>query len=68
MVNNINLDDPLHADGMPFDAAVVRIAGRDVLLDLPERRKSATPPLRRALTHDQEDGLTINFAVIFRAA
>lgn len=42
------------------DAAVLKVAGADLLLDSPERRGNR-PGLRRALVHDHNDGLTVNF-------
>ena len=33
----------------------------DFMLDHPDRRKSSTPEYRRALVHDQNDGLTMNY-------
>jgi hypothetical protein len=42
-------------------AHAVKAVGSDFLLDAPDRRKDATP-FRRALVHNQGDGLTINFA------
>jgi hypothetical protein len=37
------------------------VQGHDLLLDSPTRRKTGTSGFRRALVHDQNDGLTINF-------
>jgi hypothetical protein len=50
-----------------FDQVVVlcnnlNVQGHDFLLDSAERRKANGPQFRRALVHDQNDGLTINFA------
>jgi hypothetical protein len=42
-------------------APVVKAIGSDFMLDSPDRRKNATP-FRRALVHDQSDGLTVNFS------
>ena len=39
----------------------LNVQGHDFLLDSPERRKPNGPKLRRALVHDQNDGLTLNF-------
>jgi hypothetical protein len=38
------------------------VQGHDLLLDSPSRRKGPQPPNRRALVHDQGDGLTLNFS------
>lgn len=40
---------------------VLKVAGSDLVLDAPERRKENQTPNRRALVHDFQDGLTINF-------
>jgi PASTA domain-containing protein len=40
---------------------VLKVAGSDLVLDAPERRKENKTPNRRALVHDFQDGLTINF-------
>ena len=41
----------------------LKVQGHDLLLDSPARRKAgSSPPFRRALVHDQNDGLTVNFA------
>ena len=39
----------------------IKIQGSDFLLDSPGRRSRHGGNLRRALVHDQADGLTINF-------
>src|SRR5438876_8677004 len=40
---------------------VLKVAGSDLVLDAPERRKESQTPNRRALVHDFQDGLTVNF-------
>jgi hypothetical protein len=41
----------------------LKVQGHDFLLDSPSRRQAPKPVgFRRALVHDQNDGLTINFA------
>lgn len=40
----------------------LNVQGHDFILDSAERRKPGGPRFRRALVHDQNDGLTINFA------
>jgi hypothetical protein len=39
----------------------LNVQGHDLLLDSAERRRANGPPFRRALVHDQDDGLTVNF-------
>jgi hypothetical protein len=39
----------------------LNVQGHDFLLDSPSRRKPNGPRFRRALVHDQNDGLTFNF-------
>jgi hypothetical protein len=39
----------------------LNIQGHDFLLDSSERRRPNSPTFRRALVHDQNDGLTLNF-------
>ncbi len=39
----------------------LNVQGHDFLLDSPARRKPNGPKFRRALVHDQNDGLTFNF-------
>jgi hypothetical protein len=39
----------------------LNVQGHDLLLDSPARRKPNGPQFRRALVHDQNDGLTVNF-------
>jgi hypothetical protein len=43
------------------DARVLKTTAADLILDSPARHKPGTRRLRRALVHDQQDGLTINF-------
>ena len=40
----------------------LKVQGHDFLLDSPERRRPGGSSFRRAVVHDQNDGLTINFA------
>lgn len=60
MATDVKLDQE---DGnfLHLEARVVKAVGSDFMLDSPERRKGANP-FRRALVHDQGDGLTVNFA------
>ena len=39
----------------------MKVQGPDLLLDYVPRRRPDGPNLRRALVHDQHDGLTLNF-------
>ena len=39
----------------------LKVQGHDLLLDSPARRRAQSHGFRRALVHDQNDGLTINF-------
>lgn len=47
--------DFIHLEGL-----VVKAAGNDLMLDAAARRKNGTP-FRRALVHDFDDGLTVNW-------
>jgi hypothetical protein len=40
----------------------VNIQGHDLLLDSPSRRHPSRSTTRRALVHDENDGLTVNFS------
>ena len=39
----------------------LNVRGHDLLLDSASRRRPKGPTFRRALVHDQSDGLTVNF-------
>lgn len=60
MSTDVRLDD---VDGtfVAIQGRVLKIEGSDFMLDSAERRKGGGP-FRRALVHDQNDGLTINFS------
>jgi hypothetical protein len=60
MATDVKLDQ---VDGsyLVLEGRVVKAAASDFMLDSPERRKGSNP-FRRALVHDQSDGLTVNFA------
>ncbi|MBM6400002.1 hypothetical protein [Phycicoccus sonneratiae] len=47
-------------DWIHLEAAVTKAASNDLMLDAPWRRKTDTP-YRRALVHDFDDGLTLNW-------
>jgi hypothetical protein len=59
MATDVKLDQ---GDGsfLELDARVVKAISSDFMLDQPSRRKGGGP-FRRALVHDQNDGLTVNF-------
>jgi hypothetical protein len=59
LTTDVRLDQ---GDGtfLELEARVVKAIASDFMLDLPSRRKGGGPH-RRALVHDQSDGLTINF-------
>lgn len=59
MATNVLLDQE-NGNVLHLVAPVVKALGSDFVLDSAERRKNATP-FRRALVHDQSDGLTVNF-------
>lgn len=60
MATNVKLDQ---ADGtfLHLEARVVKHLGSDFMLDSADRHTGAQP-FRRALVHDQNDSLTVNFA------
>ena len=60
MTTDIRLDQ---VDGsfLELDARVVKAISSDFMLDHPDRRNGGGPH-RRALVHNQNDGLTINFS------
>jgi len=60
MATDIILDDH-GGDWLTLSASVVNCAAADLLLDHPQRRGAGARGFRRALVHDQTDGLTINF-------
>src|SRR5438128_2042332 len=59
-MTDILLDD---RDGsyITIDARVLKVKASDFVLDSPQRHRPDRPGLRRALVHDQGDGLTINY-------
>jgi hypothetical protein len=59
MATDVKLDQ---VDGsfLVLEGRVVKATAADFMLDSPERRKGGGPH-RRALVHDQSDGLTVNF-------
>jgi hypothetical protein len=59
MATDLRLDD-VDGNYVVIDSGVLKSTATDFLLDNPPRH-SGTHHLRRALVHDQRDGLTINF-------
>lgn len=59
MSTDVKLDQ---GDGrfLNLEAQFVKAVASDFMLDIPNRRKTATPS-RRALVHDFNDGLTLNW-------
>jgi hypothetical protein len=60
-MTDVRLDEGSDGSFIVLEGRVVKAAGSDFMLDLPERRIGRNP-FRRALVHDQGDGLTVNFA------
>ncbi len=59
MSTDIKLDE-VDGNWLVLEGAVVKTTASDVMIDAPGSR-SSTSGFRRALVHDQRDGLTINF-------
>jgi hypothetical protein len=59
-VSDVVLNDDTNA--VTVVGSVLQIAGHDVTLDAADRRRAGGPAFRRALVHDENDGLTLNFA------
>ena len=60
MATDVRLDQGA-GSFLELEARVVKAISSDFMLDQPSRRKGGGPH-RRALVHDQNDGLTINFS------
>jgi hypothetical protein len=60
MPTDIKIDE---GDGswVVVEADVLKTTAAELMLDSPHRRQPGGAPLRRALVHDTNDGLTINF-------
>jgi hypothetical protein len=58
-MTDVLLDD-IDGSYLTFDARVVKVVASDLIIDAPDRHRGGGP-LRRALVHDQSDGLTLNF-------
>ena len=61
MATDIKLDQQ-GGNWVVVDSAVLKTTASDVMIDAPSRRGNQPGPHRRALVHDAQDGLTINFA------
>ncbi|MDH4369640.1 MAG: hypothetical protein OEV99_07310 [Nitrospira sp.] len=59
MATDVKLDE-IDGTYLLLEARVVKSVASDFMLDSPERNKGINPH-RRALVHDQSDGLTINY-------
>jgi hypothetical protein len=60
-MSDIVLDDGTHESWVTVDAPVLNIKGSDLILEQSAYRTSKGGKFRRALVHDSNDGLTINF-------
>ena len=60
MTADIRLDDP-RSEWVTVQGSALNVAGSDVILDSPARRTAHGGEFRRALVHDERDGLTVNF-------
>ena len=61
MPTDIKLDQQ-GGDWLVLEGSVVKTTASDLMIDSPGRRRGGPSPHRRALVHDAQDGLTINFA------
>jgi hypothetical protein len=61
MPTDIKLDQQ-GGNWLILEGSVVKTTAADLMLDAPARRRGGPSPYRRALVHDEQDGLTINFA------
>ena len=60
MATDIKLDQQ-GGDWLIVEGRVLKTTASDFMLDSPGRRRGGPSPFRRALVHDAQDGLTINF-------
>jgi len=60
MATDVKLDEGADENWVVIESTVLKCTASDLILDAPTRRKNQRP-FRRALVHDQQDGLTINF-------
>ncbi|MEZ5859598.1 MAG: hypothetical protein R3D28_11575 [Geminicoccaceae bacterium] len=61
MPSDIKIHDGSDGNWVTVEATVMNVKGSDIILDSPARRTAAGGNFRRAIVHDQSDGLTINF-------
>jgi hypothetical protein len=61
MATDIKLDQN-NGTWLVIEGSVLKTTAADFMLDSPVRRRGGPSPHRRALVHDFQDGLTINFA------
>jgi hypothetical protein len=60
MTTDIKLDQQ-GGNWLVLEGSVLKTTASDLILDAPGRRRGGSSPHRRALVHDFQDGLTINF-------
>jgi hypothetical protein len=60
MTTDIKLDQQ-GGNWLVLEGSVLKTTASDLILDAPGRRRGGPSPHRRALVHDFQDGLTINF-------
>lgn len=60
MPGDVKLDQ-YNEEWVVIEGSVLKATTADLMLDAPSRRRPGGGPHRRALVHDQRDGLTINF-------
>ena len=61
MATDIKLDQQ-GGDWLIVEGRVLKTTASDFMLDSPARRRGGPSPHRRALVHNEQDGLTLNFA------
>jgi hypothetical protein len=61
MPTDIKLDQQ-GGDWLVLEGSVLKTTATDLMLDSPGRRRGGASPHRRALVHDFQDGLTLNYA------
>ena len=61
MATDIKLDQQ-GGDWLIVEGRILKTTAHDFMLDSPGRRRGGPSAFRRALVHDEQDGLTLNFA------
>lgn len=61
MPSDVKIHDGSDGNWVTVEATVMNVKGSDIILDSAGRRSAAGGHFRRAIVHDQADGLTINF-------